>query len=416
MANLTKRLFIISKNIFPDDLFLRNEVEELRKYFKKIYVYPIKSLNPSLCTSNCHNIINIPNQSFSRQLSTLSKLQILVKYFNIICEILFLEFHKRDLRILKKEFFLTLRRIIKNIDRSESITFDIETLKIIEGEKDIYFYSFWGEEEAFCLAFLKRTRKIDNLFIRLRGWDLYEERRENNYIPFQRYISKQASLISLQTKEAYNYFLKKYPFLSSKIILNHQGVYDNGENPSQAEKTHLRIVSCSNLVALKRVDQIVNILQNVKYETQWFHFGDGPEMDKIIELTHSLPKNIECFLPGRLKNVDILKFYKTEPVDLFIHLSCTEGGVPLALQEAASFGIPMIGTNVGGISEIIINGETGLLVPKNFNSLEIVDFINDFLNSNFAKYEKRIKIKEFWKSNFNAVDNYRLLAHQILNK
>lgn len=414
MAKPTKRLFIISKNIFPDDLFLRNEVEELRKYFKKIYVYPIKSL--TLSASDYCNIINIPNQSFSRQISTLRKFYIIVKYFNIICEILFTEFHKRNPEIFKKEFFLVLRRIIKNIDRSESIFFDLDKLEIIGVEKDIYFYSFWGEEEAFCLAFLKRTGKIDNLFIRLRGWDLYEERRENNYIPFQRFISKQASLISLQTKEAYNYFLKKHPFLFSKIILNHQGVYDNGENPSQAEKSYFRIVSCSNLVPLKRVDQLVNILQKVKHETQWFHFGDGPEMDKIVKLTHSLPKNIKCFLPGRLKNVDIIKFYKTEPVDLFIHLSSTEGGVPLALQEAASFGIPMIGTNIGGISEIIINEKTGLLVSKNFNSLEIVNFINNFSNSNFAKHENRIKIKEFWKSNFNAVDNYRLLAQQILNE
>jgi glycosyltransferase involved in cell wall biosynthesis len=37
--------------------------------------------------------------------------------------------------------------------------------------------------------------------------------------------------------------------------------------------------------------------------------------------------------------------------------------MPVALVEACAMGLPVVTTNVGGISDLIRNGETGLLVP-----------------------------------------------------
>ena len=39
-------------------------------------------------------------------------------------------------------------------------------------------------------------------------------------------------------------------------------------------------------------------------------------------------------------------------------------GLGTVLLEAANFSIPLIGTNVGGIPDIIKDGETGILVPQ----------------------------------------------------
>jgi len=38
-------------------------------------------------------------------------------------------------------------------------------------------------------------------------------------------------------------------------------------------------------------------------------------------------------------------------------------GMPLALMEAMAAGVPVVATNVGGVAEIVCNGETGVLVP-----------------------------------------------------
>ena len=47
--------------------------------------------------------------------------------------------------------------------------------------------------------------------------------------------------------------------------------------------------------------------------------------------------------------------------DIYVHPSSSEG-LPVSLMEAAAAGLPLIGTRVGGIPEIIENLETGILV------------------------------------------------------
>ena len=48
--------------------------------------------------------------------------------------------------------------------------------------------------------------------------------------------------------------------------------------------------------------------------------------------------------------------------DLFI-LSSRSEGLPIALLEAMSAGLPCIATNVEGVDEVIVEGEHGLVVP-----------------------------------------------------
>lgn len=49
--------------------------------------------------------------------------------------------------------------------------------------------------------------------------------------------------------------------------------------------------------------------------------------------------------------------------DVFVLSSLSEG-TPLALMEAMACGVPAVATRVGGIPEIVVDGETGILVPR----------------------------------------------------
>lgn len=85
--------------------------------------------------------------------------------------------------------------------------------------------------------------------------------------------------------------------------------------------------------------------------------GDGTERDALHALAAGFdPRRIH--LPGSRKDVERL----LSAFDVFALSSRTEG-LPLVLLEAMSTGLPVVSTAVGGIPDLITDGETGLLVP-----------------------------------------------------
>ena len=63
------------------------------------------------------------------------------------------------------------------------------------------------------------------------------------------------------------------------------------------------------------------------------------------------------------KNRGKNRFYCLISLDIFI-LSSHYEGMPYSLLEAMSMGIPAVGTDVIGIKDLIIHGETGFLVRE----------------------------------------------------
>ena len=98
---------------------------------------------------------------------------------------------------------------------------------------------------------------------------------------------------------------------------------------------NLLIVSCSNLIKVKKVQLIAESLSYINnYEIKWVHFGDGILKKGIIDYCYkNLPKNISVDFKGRVLNKKILKFYIDEVPDLFINLSSSEG-IPMSIMEA----------------------------------------------------------------------------------
>jgi len=125
--------------------------------------------------------------------------------------------------------------------------------------------------------------------------------------------------------------------------------------------------------------------------------GDGPLEQVCIKLIDKLGLKLKIDLTGYQKNSKA--FYKI--FDIFM-LSSHYEGLPYALLEAMSMGIPSVGTNVVGIKDLILNGRTGYLAEEeDYNGLAdaVINLLsNPQLLSEFSENAKNITRENF---NFN---------------
>ena len=205
-----------------------------------------------------------------------------------------------------------------------------------------------------------------------------------------------------------------YPQYHTKIKLSYLGVLDNGINSLDDKGKTFTLVSCSNIIKLKRLHLIIEILRNIHFDIKWVHFGAGDIEEEIKKMAEELPPNVKTVFNGHMKNEEVIEFYKSNPVNLFITTSETEG-LPVSIQEAISFGIPVIATNVGGIAEIV-NEQTGFLIDKNFKPTVVAEIIEDFKISNKNSKKFREGVRQFWKGSFDAEKNYQLFYEYLINQ
>lgn len=139
-----------------------------------------------------------------------------------------------------------------------------------------------------------------------------------------------------------------YHKVSSDHLRNEYGV-------SPQEKV---IIHVSNFRTVKRVPDVVKSFAKIvdRIPAKLLLVGDGPEISHINRLVEELNIRNHVLFLGKQDNLEEL--YSMS--DLMLLLSEKESFGLVAL-EAMACGVPVIGTNVGGIPEVISDGETGYI-------------------------------------------------------
>lgn len=152
--------------------------------------------------------------------------------------------------------------------------------------------------------------------------------------------------------------LKKLP--RNKTVYLPNGVQTNFFMP-QNKKTKNKIpiiLSVGRLEKQKNFESLIKAARGIRVKL--LIIGSGSQKEKLKELAQKMNVDLEIIEKVAYKNMPSI--YSRS--DIFVLPSVSEGS-PKALLEAASCSLPIIGTKVEGILDIITPGENGILVDLN---------------------------------------------------
>ncbi|MDM5199496.1 N-acetyl-alpha-D-glucosaminyl L-malate synthase BshA [Fictibacillus enclensis] len=118
------------------------------------------------------------------------------------------------------------------------------------------------------------------------------------------------------------------------------------------------IIHISNFRTVKRVPDVIKAFHKIVSEipAKLLLIGNGPEFTVACKLVQDL--NIEEHVLFLGKQENVAELFSISDLKLLLSEKESFG---LVLLEAMACGVPVVGTNIGGIPEVILDGETGYI-------------------------------------------------------
>ena len=176
----------------------------------------------------------------------------------------------------------------------------------------------------------------------------------------ERALARRATRIIAITESLARFQVERVGLPAAKVEVIHYGLDDLpqawGENPPDPLSPDARLLLCiCRLEPQKGVDVAIRALREIP-GAQLVVLGEGPQRGELEQLAREL--DVPVYLPGRVP--DVAAWLRR--ADLLVHPVRWEG-FGLALLEAMLASLPVVATKVSSIPEIVVDGETGLLIP-----------------------------------------------------
>lgn len=178
------------------------------------------------------------------------------------------------------------------------------------------------------------------------------------------------------------------------------------------------ILYTGSLDALKGLTDLIRSAKYVCQEYQNVEFimvGRGPLEKKLKKLVHDLGLEEKICFTGYVNREVLLKYYQNATI--FVLPSYHEG-LPTAILEAMACGLPVVATAVTGTSEVILDGETGLLIPPKRPD-KLTNAILRLLINKELREKMSKNAKEYVKRNFTwdiIAKNFEEIYVDMVNK
>lgn len=145
-----------------------------------------------------------------------------------------------------------------------------------------------------------------------------------------------------------------------------------------------KIVSVARLTEKKGLEYAIkacSLLKDDNIDFEYWIIGTGPLQESLRKLILDLDLESKVKLLGFVSQDKIKNILLESNVFLLPSVTAADGdmeGIPVALMEAMSVGLPVISTRHSGIPELIENGISGWLAEER-NSVQLADFLRSIL-------------------------------------
>ncbi len=153
-------------------------------------------------------------------------------------------------------------------------------------------------------------------------------------------------------------------------------VINNGIDPSKIENANPRslpgargdksVLYVGQIQRSKGVFTLLKLAKELEDEKIGFEvMGGGSDLDELRNQVQKEGLEGQFNLYGKMPYGEVLSAFKSPDVSLFAFPTEREEGFPMVLVESLFAGLPIVSYDVGGVSDAIVDGETGFLVKAN---------------------------------------------------
>ena len=228
----------------------------------------------------------------------------------------------------------------------------------------------FGTSAVLAKQFLKHHDRKVSVVVTMHGTDVVGfDPTKNEHINFENlnsFIVKEADAVTAASSYMKEFIVKNHGGESKVSIIPNfidSSLYEKtSQNSYEARDT---LVHISNFRKVKRPMIVAQVFKEISERkdykgTRFLFVGDGPlkkEVEKYVD-EEGIPN---VFFAGQKSEEDIIKILKDCKA---IFLPSDFENFPLVLLEALASGVPQIAADIGGMRDVVTDGETGFLVES----------------------------------------------------
>jgi glycosyltransferase involved in cell wall biosynthesis len=288
----------------------------------------------------------------------------------------------------------------------------IGAIRIILKDHPDIIHAHWIIPQGLIALFMKKLFNIPYV-VTSHGGDIFAlQGKLLNSIKLS--ILNNAKTITVVSFAIKNNVINLNHKLESKIKVIPMGVDSKLFNPNKYSKSLKNkynpngpiLLFVGRLAEKKGVEYLIKAMPLIikkDLKVKLLIVGSGTLENKLKELANRLNLNKNIIFIGPLPNSELPKYYATADIFIGPSIKIKNGdteGLPVTFLEASASGCVPIGTNAGGIAEIIKHGESGIIL-KQKNHLQIAVSVTKLLEDNKLRLNFSKNARIFVKDNFD---------------